>query len=158
MLPLMLWWPFTWFPYFYSGYPWPCCVSTKKFEIWNWEELYTVAIHSEIWTFDYAEKQSPKMWCSAKIDTYPGEIDEVWSKSAQRKRIKHPRRVSKKKILQKNGARLRRSLLEQIMCADSQQSQVRATLLYFSHATSACITIFCANPFLFKMLSPGLHC
>ena len=51
--------------------------STKKFEIWNWEKLYTVAIHSEIWTFDYAEKQSPKMWCSAKIDTYPREIDEV---------------------------------------------------------------------------------
>ena len=21
----MLWWPFAWFPYIYSGCPWPCC-------------------------------------------------------------------------------------------------------------------------------------
>ena len=24
VLPLMLWWPFAWFPYFYSDCPWPC--------------------------------------------------------------------------------------------------------------------------------------
>ena len=25
MLPLVLWWLFAWFPYFYSDCPWPCC-------------------------------------------------------------------------------------------------------------------------------------
>jgi hypothetical protein len=51
-------------------------------------------------------------------------FDEVWSNPAQRKRIKYLGRVSKEKILQKNGARLRRRLLEQILCHHTQQSQV----------------------------------
>ena len=25
-IPLMLWWSFVWFPYFYSDWLWPCCV------------------------------------------------------------------------------------------------------------------------------------
>ena len=62
------------------------------------------------------------LWCMENLIIYI--FDEVWSNPAQRKRIKYLGRVSKEKILQKNGARLRRRLLEQILCHHTQQSQV----------------------------------
>ena len=55
VLPLMVWWSLAWFPYFYSGFPWPYCAflcasqKVRTLQACNFQNRQSKLICSLLW-------------------------------------------------------------------------------------------------------------